>query len=142
MLYDLLEHNISDVDLRSFPRTSALMDQISSTMTTVQKFWFERLREGTLSRVEPLWKGEIYSDLLYDNYVEFSQKLGEKYRMPASQFGRALRRLCPETQRRRINADRSCGNHRPWALYFPDLERCRELFESIVNMTIDWEEED
>ena len=43
MLYDLLERKIT-VNLRKVPKTAALFDQVVNSMTTVQKFWFERLR--------------------------------------------------------------------------------------------------
>ena len=46
MLYDLLRYDFSGIDLRTFPRTEALMDQIVSSMSPVQKFWFERLIQG------------------------------------------------------------------------------------------------
>ena len=47
MLYDLLKSDNSDVDLRKAPKTKALFEQKLQSMTPVQQFWYERLREGT-----------------------------------------------------------------------------------------------
>lgn len=50
MLYDLLRMDISGVNLREFERTEGLLDQILHSMSSVQKFWFERLMAGSLLR--------------------------------------------------------------------------------------------
>ena len=59
MLYDLLEMDLSGVDLRTIPRTGALFDQIVHTMSTAHKFWFERLRAGTLLDEHREWESRL-----------------------------------------------------------------------------------
>jgi predicted component of type VI protein secretion system len=44
MLHDLLQYDFSGIDLRRFPRTEALMDQVVNSMSPVEKFWYDRLR--------------------------------------------------------------------------------------------------
>jgi hypothetical protein len=56
LLYDLLEMDVKDADLRKIPRTSALLDQIVLTMPTAHTFWLERLRAGTLLKGDWEWK--------------------------------------------------------------------------------------
>jgi len=138
MLYDLLRHDLTDVDLKTFPRTDALMDQITNSMTAIQKFWYEILREGTLTIHNDEWSAEIKSEDLYDRYVEFASKIGEKYKLADSQFGKRIRELCPEVTRKRLKKRQG----RPWYLCFPSLEDCRKAFEEIINIKINWDEDD
>ncbi len=138
MLYDLLQHDLNGVDLRSFPRTDALMDQITNTMTAIQKFWYETLREGILSILDDGWSSEIKSEDLYDRYIEFASKIGERYKLTASLFGKAIRELCPKVIRKRIKIQHQ---GRPWHLFFPSLEECRNAFEEKVNIKINWDED-
>ena len=70
LLYDLLEMDTSAVDLRKIPRTAALLDQIIHTMPTVQKFWFERLRAGTLIDEHREWEPYVITEKLYDAYLK------------------------------------------------------------------------
>ena len=48
MLYDLLHMDISGFDLRSFPRTQALLDQIVNSMSSFERYWYDQLCNGTL----------------------------------------------------------------------------------------------
>jgi hypothetical protein len=135
MLYDLLEMDISGVDLRTIPRTGALLDQISYTMSTAHKFWFERLRAGTLLDHHREWEVYIITEALHQAYLEFADACGERYRLINSQFSKELRRLCPDMKRKHltINAKQT------WVLTVPDLETCRQQFEKIVKVKVNWE---
>jgi hypothetical protein len=135
LLYDLLEMNISDVNLRKIPRTNALLDQIIHTMPTAHKFWLERLRAGTLLKEHRVWEEFVITEELYSQYLDFALAVGDRYRLIDKQFSRELRRLCPDIKRGR----RTIGGRDRWVLYFPVLETCRERFEQAVSLKIDWE---
>ncbi len=135
MLYDLLEMDISGVDLRTIPRTGALLDQIVFTMSTAHKFWFERLRAGTLLDEHREWEPYVITEKLYRAYLEFADDCGERYPLIDRQFGKELRALCPDMKRNHltINAKQT------WVLTLPDLEVCRQQFEKIVKVKVNWE---
>jgi hypothetical protein len=152
MLYDLMHHDISSVDLSKFSRTTALMDQIVSSMTTVQKFWYHRLREGSLidDPVDGIgygkhgdnkdrWGKGVETKDFHDAYLQFSKSLGEKYLLDPSQFGRQLKSVCPGVRRTR-KSDKTDGHERRPIYIFPPLEVCRAEIERQVNMPIDWDE--
>jgi len=141
MLYDLRNFDLTGIDLRSFPRTDALMDQIASSMSTVQKFWYERLKYGTLSSTDSDWKGVIPSDKLYDDYIKFAEAIGERYRLTNSQFGKELKKMCSQVRRRKLNNKDTYPNLRSWHQSFPSLKYCRKEFESLVQLEIDWSED-
>ena len=135
MLYDLLETDLSSVNLRTIPRTDALLDQIIHTMSPAHKFWFERLRAGTLLDEHREWEVYVITEKLYRAYLEFADDCGERYRLIDRQFGREIRRLCPDMKRQHLTVDAK----RTWVLTVPDLETCREQFEKMVNVKINWE---
>jgi phage/plasmid-associated DNA primase len=137
LLYDLLEMDTSAVDLRKIPRTAALLDQIIHTMPTVHKFWFERLRAGTLIDEHREWEPYVITEKLYEAYLKFSENCGERYRLINRQFGKELRRLCPDVKR----GHRTIDSREKWILYVPELETCREKFENIVKVKVNWKAE-
>jgi hypothetical protein len=145
MLYDLLTMDISGIDLRRIPRTDALLDQIISSMSSVQKFWFERLRAGTLSVEDREWHAWKKTRDLYGEYLDFAKTIGDRFPLIDKQFTKQLKALCPGTpgepdsgiKRKRKNL----GDERPWILRFPKLETCRTQLERMVGMEIDWHED-
>jgi len=137
MLFDLLNYDYSKVDLRTFPRTEALLDQIVQSASSVKKFWFERLREGALLSDDKYWEESVETQEFHDEYITFCRNIGERYPQTDSQFSKQLRGLCPEIRRGR----RGYMTKRRWALYFPKLDECRRQFERLVNMEIDWDED-
>jgi hypothetical protein len=135
LLYDLLEMDISDINLRKIPRTNALLDQIVHTMPTVHKFWLERLRAGTLLKDHRQWEEFVITEEVHREYLDFALDVGERYRLIDTQFGVQLRRLCPDIKR----GKRSIGGRDRYVLYFPVLETCREQFENTVRIKVNWE---
>lgn len=138
LLYDLLEMEVKDEDLRKIPRTSALLDQIVHTMPAVHKFWLERLRAGTLLKRDYQWKEFVVTEDLHGQYLEFAQAVGDKNGLIDRQFGKELRRLCPNIKRVRRTID---GQER-WVLLTPPLDICRTHFENMVHMKINWGSEE
>lgn len=136
MLYDLQRLDISDVNLRKFERTEALFDQILSSMTTVQKYWFERLNDGTTSLQHGEWEGKVSSKAQHNEYVDFANSIGDRYPKCSRQFGLELNKLCKKIY---LKKGRLPGGLREQVRYFPSLEECRAEFEDMVNMKIQWD---
>jgi len=135
MLYDLLKYDYSALNLKEFPRTEALLDQILRTQSVVARFWFEKLKEGALDPQDSYWAGEIAVQEFYDTFIDYSRKLGWKYAADKGQFGKELRDFCPPMKkvRKRVSAI-----EREMRYTFPDLETCQALYEKKVNIAIDW----
>lgn len=137
MLKYLMEFDLTGIDLRTFPRTKALMDQILNSMNSVGKFWYDRLKDGSLKTIEDGWSGKVESEALYNHYIEFAGKIGDRFKASESQFGKEIKELCPALERKRIKKDN--GQEKAYHLFFPSLEECRKLFEARVKIEIDWE---
>lgn len=135
MLYDLLNLDISDCDLRNFPRTEALLDQMTHSMSPVEKFWYEGLRAGQIDE-NTGWPLHIQTSELYKKFLEFSKNLGERFHIPGSEFGKKLKDLCEPLDKKRLTAGVRQVNH----YIIPPIEECRKHFEMKVGMQINWNE--
>jgi hypothetical protein len=137
MLYDLLDLNISNVDLRKFPKTEALFDQQMQTANTAIKFWFHRLSNGNLKDSDGSWVNfsPIPTRDLYSSYVDYCRMLNERYPLISSHFVKKIRSVCPE-----IHGSRPSENgERIQCLNIPDLHVCRTLFEKAFNQKVEWD---
>ena len=133
MLHDLLQEDVSKINLRKVPRTNALLDQAIFSMPTAQKFWFERLRHGNPKN----WPIHIETESIYKDYLQFADNCGERQRLIDRQFGKELRKVCPKVLRKR----KKYGDLRPWVNEFPDLPTCRADFEEVVGKKINWHDD-
>ncbi|MGO9017271.1 MAG: primase-helicase family protein [Syntrophobacteraceae bacterium] len=137
MLYDLLEMDLSRTDLREYPRTSALLDQIVDSMNSARKFWYERLLSGSIMKDSEEWQELIQTQHIHQDYSAFAKDLGMKHIMTDRQLSKEIRKLCPGIHRHRPTVD----GERCYCLSLPALEECRKSFEAIVRIKIDWDEE-
>lgn len=134
MLYDLLHLDISEVNLRSAPRTPALMRQIERSMNPFERWWYEKLFLG--ENTDQGWEREVEKNIIFNDYKEFATYLGQKYKLTEVHFGRELKKACEGIETYRPGT----GNQRPRYYRFPALEECRKEFQKQVNIEINWED--
>lgn len=143
MLYDLLNFDYSDINLREVPKTSGLFDQKVESFDPVTRFWFGVLVEGRiLYRSSPF---EIVDEVpfdrsvtgreLYEAYLSFCQDQRIIYRMGQPQFTTALKKLLPILKEVRVLSPGGANRGH----VFPSLDVCREHFANLVSADIDWE---
>jgi hypothetical protein len=135
MMYDLLNLDISEVDLKTAPKTEGLLKQIEKSMNPAEQWWWECLNfERNTS--DGWWSETVSCEELYMNYQKFVSDIGAKgYRMTHVQFGKQLKELCPDLTRTRQNI----GGNRVWSYRFPQINVCKQIFEDKIGMKIDWE---
>jgi hypothetical protein len=138
MLHDLRQHDFSGVNLRAIPRTEALMDQIVSSMSPVRKFWYERLSQGSLCESDSEWKCAVPTEQLYEYYLKFADKIGGRYPLTSTEFGKEIRKLCPEVNKQKLKPDHPYDNGRKNHYVFPALDECRKAFQQLVNIELQW----
>lgn len=113
MLYDLLHLDLSKVNLRKAPRTTALFDQVLRSMCPTHKYWYERLNVDTLPHDMDIhggidgshWEGFVESELLYRHYLQFCQDTKARYPAAKSVFVRELREVCPSLENKKRQRD-------------------------------------
>ena len=105
-------------------------DQKLRTMPPEQRWWYERLVSGTITRKRSEWPAEVARADVYDDYLASMEQVGIPRRAAESVLGATLSSMCPgvTTVRRRLNlSDERVRNYR-----MPDLQECRASFAAFV----------
>ena len=151
MLYDLLKRDLSGVNLRSIPRTSALLDQVLRTLNFCGKYWYERLDQGymeTLDKLldrkqqdwiseDPEWNSWAPSDYIYQDYLAFCAEMKVQRPVSSTSFFKELIKYCPALGAERKKRTLGDGK-RTWGYELPSLEECRKAFSKALGVPIDW----
>jgi hypothetical protein len=141
MLFDLLRMDISKVNLRAIPKTPALLDQKLASMSSVQKFWYEKLTEGSVTETLS-WDDGMPPKTVFDGFLDFCRDQGVKPHMTQGPFSKQLHDLCPGIHKKKTMI--SFGPFGPekrgnvWV--FPPLEKCRESFAKKLEMDVPWDD--
>lgn len=147
LLADLLAFDLSTVNLRDVPATAALLDQKIHSFDSVTIWWLARLMAGSPTGAIDMWPDAVPCQVLFDDYVKSSEKVGIKRRRDETIFGRELRTLMPTTveqlglrrEKRTIVIDSVTGEtRRPPCYVLPPLAEAREAFEGFVGQPMEW----
>lgn len=101
MLYDLLNYDLSDFEVRSIPETDALKEQRAHSMDSLGKWWLNVLSRGFIYKSRHnsaefrQWHQRASTSLLKDSYMQFcnEQKLGKYDIKDERELGKFLSRL-------------------------------------------------
>jgi hypothetical protein len=133
----LLAYDLSQIDIRKFPRTDALRDQKINSMTTVEQFWLSRLEDGQLRSENELdrhW-GEVSTKELFDEYTDYFRGQGNQWLGSRQSFGTRLRKLVSPVLKKPINGKKH--------YIFPSLEDCRKQWIKRTGQSNwGWDDED
>jgi hypothetical protein len=143
LLHDLLAFDLDAVDLRTIPKTRALLEQKERSLQSVDVWWLERLDAGATTRHDTIWRAEIPCDELFDDYIKASEKIGIKRKREATIFGMELRKLVPGIDKRKMTAEVR-GEHgvaesrRVNCYILPPLAACRDEWEDAMGQAREW----
>lgn len=136
MLYDLLKEDISGIDLRTAPKTAALIDQIKNSGKPHEKWWIECLYSGENQKKSGQWFESLLVEQVYDEYIEFCKSTEpNKKKLLKSEFGKQLKELC-----KGIYKERESSGDRKNFYRFPSLEECRSLLEEKIGFQFEWDD--
>jgi len=157
LLAYLQRFDLSKVDVRTIPQTEALFEQKVATMSELQSWWMDRLREGRLLAQHGDWKDMVLVDPLYRSYVDTADRIGKARRLSKEQFGMALRKMVPKDGIRATkmwvnefgpdgetihNSDGSAAKKRQPAYKMAGLDPCRAHFSQLLGWRdINWDGE-
>jgi len=139
LLYHLQQLDLTDVNLRTFPKTQALWDQTYASMSITHQFIYERLLQGAMLQESTHWEAWVIKTKLHDEYVKCASNAGFSRRALETALGVEVKKLLPDVTSNRRTVDKVSGV-RAWN--FPPLEKCRAMFETAVGQTIPWPTED
>lgn len=154
LLADLLEFDLSKVNLREVPKTTALLEQKLRSLDSVASWWFERLSDGNLTRRRAGWagtdsgRGYVAVDTLFDDYVHVAEKVGVRRKSEKTSFGMRMRKLLEidhvsmlQTTKRFVEVelpDNTTTRRRVPCYDMPSLADCRLAFEQACGQQVDW----
>ncbi len=144
LLGELLDADISGVDLRQPPMTQGLRDQKVESLRPEQRWWHECLYRGAQLRGGG-WQQSISHDALYQDYAETCDLVGVRdQRAWQTGLGIALRELYPALGESRptLVAGRDQRGQpikrRQRCYLFGSLANARAAFEAVLGTQIDW----
>jgi hypothetical protein len=138
LLHYLLNFDLSKVNLRSVPKTAALLRQKIHAATPEQAWWMDTLMSGELptqiGRVGVCRKTEVYT-----YYLEHAKTRGVNHRALETVVGMFLKKNVKGLKAAKA---RICNDDRAPTFEFPPLKECREQFAALLQQEIDWPEAD
>lgn len=124
MLYDLLDYDYSAIDIRTAPKTEALITQKLLSLRPHERWLFEKVSEGCLLFTHGgEWCQEVGKEEVYEDYCETMKRTGARPIITPNEMGKFLKRFFGE----KLTGFRPHSQPRHWR--FPALKECREIFE-------------
>ncbi len=149
MLYDLLQMDLSGVNLRDVPHTHGLWEQKLYSADSTTKFWYACLCAGS-QFADDNWEEYVETKLFYNEYREYAKCQSIRVEGDAL-FSKRLGELCSGMQRKKVYSSKVPRqpeqmfvkrSERVNALVFPDLNICRSQFEKACRFSIPWPEDE
>ncbi len=138
MFYDLLQLDISGIDLRKAPKTEALAEQIQSSGELIEKWWFGCLHKGEIINGADQWEESLLPKQLYDEYIAFCKATEpNKKRLADVPFYKEFKSLCGGVHKERDSVPGTDGR-RPERYHIPSLEDCRASMEKKAGFSFKW----
>jgi hypothetical protein len=139
MLFDLMNYDYSDVNLKKIPRTEALEEMKLNSMTPIQRFMYDKLMAGSLEDHSDKWPERISVGQFFELYCNHAGRTGSKNRGGITQFGMEIKKLLPPFEI--IKVSMALNNHdkkQVRCYQLPNLEECRKYFDKITRSKHDW----
>ena len=150
----LLKFDLKNVDLRTIPKTAALLDQKISTLSPMQGWWLDTLMRGQLPGVLPDESPNGYwtcpSASIFDLYLHHAQRQGSKRRSLEVKIGMFLKNHVPGLRKHEKEftktqvSDVKNIRTKPFRdnVYdFPPLATCRKAFDEKLQQDFEWPEQ-
>jgi hypothetical protein len=140
LLFDLLNFDLSKVNLRQIPRTRALLEQKMRSLDPLHAWWSNCLMGGAQTRNADSWSQEVPIAALYDDYVRTCEAMGAGRKRDVGTFGTQMGKLAPGLVRRQVRRryDENDQARRVWVYSFPSLIVCRNAFDTLIGQDCEW----
>lgn len=139
LLQYLMDFDLGQVDLRSVPKTAALLEQKIASLTAEQGWWLDLLTKGALP-----WGCELANECpterLFDSYIDHANRSGARRRSIETRLGGFLKRAVPEIRKCQAHYRGRAKTTIHGSVYeFPTLADCRRNFELLLQQEISWD---
>jgi hypothetical protein len=130
LLHYLQTYDLSTINLRITPKTTALLEQKTATFNAEQDWWYDVLERGALPGLQP--KNQCPTDMLHRHYIKRTEQIGAKRRSTETKLGMFLRKAVGGVLPRSTNT--------PHMYTFPPLQDCRAHWAKLMQATIKWDD--
>ena len=134
MLYDLLQYDLSDFEVRAVPITMALEDQMLRSLSALEAWWYDCLIKGILPGAAS-WSSTTLDAL----YADYCTDAGDRP-LNRQRFASELRTLVPPPGIQ-VERLRQQGCERQRVYVFPTLENCRAEWDRRRAIKTEWQDE-
>ena len=152
LLFELLNRDLSDFEVRDVPKTDALGEQKLYSLSAEEQFWLERLMDGKTTSTDPGWSTSVLKDKIKDDYQRYCEGQRIMRRISPTALGRFLSRMLPEGWPRSVqrwtDVEKTSGDgyvevrrERAYWWDFPSLEVCRASWDARFGSPWAWPEE-
>src|SRR5207249_1027070 len=94
LMHFLLNYDLTGVNLRALPKTSALQDQKIRSMDPIEKWWLDCLERGYVG-TEAGWETSIETKKVQESLVATASMAGSKTHATGMILGMTLKKLVP-----------------------------------------------
>jgi hypothetical protein len=144
LLHHLLNFDLFTVDLRTIPKTEALLEQIIETATPEQAWWLDTLKRGKLPR-GMTEANTCPKRILFLRYIRHANLQGVRRRAIETKIGMFLNKYVGPELKGDEKKDYTVYNRHGhgftefgWVYTFPPLANCRARFAQEMQQEITW----
>ncbi len=150
MMYDLLNHDFNDVNLRRAPVTKGLSDQILASLPPTLHFWFSVLDRGHILSdpetgsprqtdyheedmfIDKFWPQAVFKREIYGEYQTWCHSRNVRHICVEAQFWKAVANVWPCKDVKQRRASRTYG--RTIIIDIPDLDNAKVAFSETTRV--------
>lgn len=140
LLHHLLNYDISNFNVRTVPRTKALLEQKMHSLEPMEQWWLSRLQDGSVLKSQDAWEKEVLCEELIDDYIENCAQFNVQRRGSGIQLGMFLNAQCPGPYPARVRMAKN--GSRKYYYTFPSLRDCRRKWDELYDGLGDWDIEE
>ncbi len=140
MMQDLLDLDLTNVDVRDKPDTDELVNQKLQSLPPLHKWWLDRLTRGYIDPSDAgSWPGFISTHILVLEAQTYLSGLPRHAPCDSRAIWDLLRKVCPDARQVQQSAAGSSPNGRERGAALPDLFTCRRNFEAYIGGSVSWD---
>lgn len=136
LLHMLMNHDLTDYEVRQAPKTEALREQKLLSLGPEEEWWYRKLIDGHILERDDSWKTLVPKGAVLSDYCSYMQKVQVVTRRSnETTLGRFLTRVCPTLGRKQLRVDHedytedgrtTKSEKRIYHYEFPSLGNCRK----------------
>ena len=135
ILTELLNFDLSAVNVNAAPKTEGLSEQILESLGRIEQFWLDCLTDGKIHELTEDWPGEVKVSNLYESFLRDMARKRVSYPPSRRRFVARLKSLCPSLEHLRIRKD----YERSYVLSVPPLDKARAFWTKTFGLPKEWD---